>query len=389
MTLSCRHIIAGLSPASGGPSYSVPALAEALAGQGNLVSIYALQDQCSTRLPIEDTVPVHRFERSKLPWMAMMQGSAGLSQAVDAAVNQGDVIHNHGLWLLPNLYAAWHLQKKPESPSKLIHAPRGMLGDAARKISSWKKEPIWWLWQKRALQSAHCLHATAESEYAEMRAAGLTNPVAIIPNGIHLPPLVTRPATPQRQKVVLSLGRIHPKKGLDRLIRAWARIEDRYPDWCLRLVGNAEIGHDAELAALASQLNLKRVEILPAVYGDAKWQMFHETDLFVLPTLNENFGITVAEALACEIPVISTKGAPWQGLEVERCGWWIDHGPDAIADALTVAMGLDPDARAEMGKRGRAWMMRDFAWPAIGAEMAGVYDWLCHGGNPPPCVRLT
>lgn len=389
MTTICRHIIAGLTPASGGPSYSVPALAEALVGQGMPISIYSLLDQESARLPIEDVVPVHRFERSKRPWMAIMQGSAALNNAVGEALNQGDIIHNHGLWLLPNLYAAWHLQRKPASPSKLIHAPRGMLGVAARKISSWKKEPIWWLWQKRALQSAHCLHATSESEYAEIRAAGLTNPVAIIPNGIHLPPLVKRAEIPRRQKVVMSLGRIHPKKGLDRLVRAWARLEDRYPDWSLRLVGSAEIGHDVELKNITSQLGLKRVEILSAVYGDSKWQMFYETDLFVLPTLNENFGITVAEALACEIPVISTKGAPWQGLETERCGWWIDHGPDAIAAALEVAMGLDANARTGMGKRGRAWMIRDFAWPAIGAEMASVYDWLCHGGNPPPCVRLT
>ena len=389
MTTTCRHIIAGLNPASGGPSYSVPALAEALVGQGMPVSIYSLLDHESVHLPIEDRVTVHRFERSKRPWMAIMQGSAALNKAVGEAVNQGDIIHNHGLWLLPNLYAAWQLQQKPSSPSKLIHAPRGMLGEAARKISSWKKEPIWWLWQKRALQSAHCLHATAESEYAEIRAAGLTNPVVIIPNGIHLPPLVNRAEIPRRQKVVMSLGRIHPKKGLDRLVRAWARLEDRYPDWSLRLVGNAEVGNDVELMNITAQLGLKRVEILSAVYGDSKWQTFHETDLFVLPTLNENFGITVAEALACEIPVISTKGAPWQGLETERCGWWIDHGTDAIAAALEVAMGLDANARTEMGKRGRAWMMRDFAWPAIGAEMASVYDWLCHGGNPPPCVRLT
>lgn len=389
MTPSCRHIIAGLSRESGGPSYSVPALAEALAGQGKPVSIYSVQDLASTCLPVEGSVPTHRFERSKFPWVAMMSGSPELNHAIGKAITKGDVIHNHGLWLLPNLYAAWHIQRLPQSSSKLIHAPRGMLGEAARKISSWKKEPIWLLWQKQALQRAHCLHATAESEYTEIRAAGLTNPVAIIPNGIHLPKLLKQSVKPKHQNVVLSLGRIHPKKGLDRLIRAWAQVEDRYPDWCLRLVGNAEVGHDTELATLATNLGLKRVEIRPAVYGEAKWQMFQETDLFVLPTLNENFGITVAEALACEIPVISTKGAPWQGLEVERCGWWINHGPDAIAAALDVGMGLDARSRADMGKRGRAWMMRDFAWPAIGAEMSSVYDWLCHGGNPPSCVRLT
>jgi glycosyltransferase involved in cell wall biosynthesis len=264
-----------------------------------------------------------------------------------------------------------------------------MLGEEARRISAWKKEPIWWLWQKDALRTAHCLHATAESEYEEIRQAGLKNPVAVIPNGIDIPQLPPAQREARKQKTILSLGRIHPKKGLDRLVRAWATLEDRFPDWSLRLVGSPEVGHDLELIALGKQLNLKRFQIQAAAYGEAKWQVYQEADLFVLPTLNENFGITVAEALACELPVISTKGAPWQGLEQEGCGWWIDHGVAPLAAALVQAMALDEATRADMGKRGKAWMARDFSWAAIGAEMANVYRWLQHGGPIPTSVRLT
>ena len=137
-------------------------------------------------------------------------------------------------------------------------------------------------------------------------------------------------------RVVLSLGRIHPKKGLDRLVRAWAKVEAAHPDWRLRIVGPAELGHDAELRALAASLNLSRVSIEPAIYGEEKYTAFREADIFVLPTLNENFAMTVAESLAAGTPVISTKGAPWAGLEVERCGWWIDHGIEPLAAALAV-----------------------------------------------------
>jgi glycosyltransferase involved in cell wall biosynthesis len=334
-------------------------------------------------------VPITYFEVTQFPGLSHFRSSPTLSRSICAAVSATDIIHNHGLWLFPNFYAAWHLKRSPHSTAKIVHSPRGMLGKAARRISAWKKEPVWWLWQRAALQAAHCLHATAESEYHEIRQAGLRNPVAIIPNGIDIPSLPTAQRGNRENKTILSLGRIHPKKGLDRLVRAWALLEDRFPKWSLRIVGSPEVGHDVELVELGKRLNLKRFTVDAAAYGDAKWQVYQEADLFVLPTLNENFGITVAEALACELPVISTKGAPWEGLEQEKCGWWIDHGVEPLASTLVKAIALDEAARAEMGKRGKEWMGRDFGWPAIGEEMANLYRWLHLGGPVPTSVRLT
>lgn len=382
-----RHVLAGIGLESGGPSYSVPALVGATSGLYPDSQIWTLSDG---GIPSFDAIGdrIRFFERSTRPVLSSFRCSTSLDAEIGRAVSKGYLIHNHGLWLLPNFYAAWHLQKHPASSAKIVHSPRGMLGKEARRISTWKKEPVWWLWQKAALQAAHCIHATAESEYEEIRQSGLNNPVAVIPNGIDIPHLPPAKREERGEKTILSLGRIHPKKGLDRLVRAWAKLEDRFPKWSLRLVGNPEVGHDLELVALGKQLNLKRLFVETAAYGDAKWQAYQAADLFVLPTLNENFGITVAEALACELPVISTKGAPWQGLEKVGCGWWIDHGVDPLVFALVQAINLDESARGEMGKRGKAWMGRDFGWPAIGGEMAEVYGWLQHGGSIPACVRL-
>ena len=264
-----------------------------------------------------------------------------------------------------------------------------MLGLVALRISAWKKRPFWWLLQRSALEAADCLHATAASEYQEIRAVGLTRPVAIIPNGIDLPDRATMPPRGGgTERVVLSLGRIHPKKGLDRLVRAWARIEPEFPSWRLRIVGPAEVGHDKQLAALARALGLQRVAIEGPVYGaQQKLDTYRNADLFVLPTLNENFALTVAEALAAEVPVISTRGAPWAGLDRERCGWWIDHGVDPLAAALRQAMTIGCAERRAMGARGRAWMARDFGWDRIAGDMLQVYRWLIEGGEPPPTVR--
>ena len=188
-------------------------------------------------------------------------------------------------------------------------------------------------------------------------------------------------------RIALSLGRIHPKKGLDRLIRGWAKIELERPEWLLRIVGPSELNHAEELRALSKSLGLHRVSIEGPLYGTDKTVAFREADLFVLSTLNENFAMTVAEALAAGVPVIATKGAPWAGLKLERCGWWIDHGVEPMAAALRAATELSPRERHAMGARGREWMARDFSWGRVAADMLDVYRWITMKVDRPESVR--
>ena len=380
------HVISGLAPEAGGPSYSVPALAAAEARLGAKVLV-----RCTDVGRLVDTDSdaaaghVHRLRNDFLG--RVLRASPDLAQALNNDATAGAVLHAHGLWLAPNIYPAW-TKSRSHRVVKLVHSPRGMLGAAALAISSMKKKAFWLVAQGAALRAADCLHATALSELEDIRRAGLKNPVAVIPNGIDLPDLADGPRPASPENIVLSLGRVHPKKGLDRLVRAWAEIEKKFPSWRLRIVGPAEVGHDKELLSLAQALGLKRVSIEGPVFGDAKWALLRSADLFILPTLNENFGIAVAEALATETPVISTKGAPWGGLETERCGWWIDHGVEPLKDALRSALQTPSQERLRMGARGREWMARDFGWDRIAEEMLGVYEWLRVGGDAPRSVRF-
>jgi len=109
--------------------------------------------------------------------------------------------------------------------------------------------------------------------------------------------------------------------------------------------------------------------------------------LFVLPTHSENFGVAVAEAPAHGIPALVTKEAPWQGLEIDDCGWWIGFGEATLADCLQEAMALSPNELAVRGNRGRARMQRDFSWEAIGRMTAQTYRWLVGGGPAPGSVH--
>jgi glycosyltransferase involved in cell wall biosynthesis len=320
---------------------------------------------------------------ARLPIVRRACFSASLDRALKTAAASSDVLHGHGLWLMPNVYPAWAARS---GRARLVISPHGMLGAAALAFSSRGKEAFWRLFQKDALDQAACLHATCEAEHAEIRTAGLDNPVAVIANGVDIPALDGAP-DPGRPRTVLCLGRIHPKKGLDLLLRAWAEVEAARPDWRLRIVGPAELGHDRRLAALGQSLGLTRVSIEGPVFGAEKLAAYRDADLFVLASRNENFALTVAEALAAGTPVIATKGAPWAGLESEGCGWWTDHGVAPLAAALTLATAAPRSALGAMGQRGRAWMARDFGWDRVAGDMLDVYRWLAAGGERPASVR--
>ena len=293
-------------------------------------------------------------------------------------------MHVHGLWRMPNIYPGLAAER---AGVPLILSPRGMLGKAALAFSARQKKLFWHLFQRRALRPIRCFHATALSEVDDIRTFGLEKPVAVIPNGIDVAPVTSPGAlSPSRPRQVLYLGRIHPKKGIDRLLRAWAHLAGANLGWELRIVGPSEKGHSGQLQMLAQELGLSNVCFEGPLYGDAKASAYADAALFVLPTLHENFGMVVAEALAHGTPVISTFGAPWEGLITERCGWWVDHCPESLAAALKEGMALSDDERAQMGAMGRDWMERDFSWETIAEKMERLYHWCAGSGDLPEFV---
>lgn len=395
--LHCRQIVASISDLSAGPSYSVVSLANHIARRGVVTGLDTVSGwrvpQAGAAMPCPGEtgdapdVEISHYPLSSVPLLKKACASGPLQRALTRFAGQADILHTHGLWLMPNVYPSWAAGRRG-ARAKVVVSPRGMLGPAALAFSRWKKTLFWLAFQRHALKHTSMLHATSDSEYEDIRAFGLSQPVAIIPNGIDMQADLPRDGKAGK-KLVLSLGRIHPKKALDQLILAWAKIEPRHPDWQLRLVGPSELGYADQLQQLASQLGLKNVVISAPVFGKAKFELMQSAQVFVLPTLNENFAMTVAESLAVGTPVIATKGAPWEGLQDNGCGWWIDHGSEALAQALRTAMSLDDEERRQMGERGRAWMERDFSWSAIAERMIESYRYVCRGHEPPAWVRLA
>jgi glycosyltransferase involved in cell wall biosynthesis len=364
-----------------GPSESVPRLCAALAARGADIRLFTIG---STTL--EAATWKHRsfaHDYAALPVLGRLRLSRELATALRAEAPRADVIHAHGLWLMANIYpaAAARLTARP-----LVISPRGMLAREALGVSARKKKLFWGLSQGRATRAAHCLHATSEREYADIRSFGLTAPVAIIPNGIDAPPSAQKPSEGSECRTLLYLGRLHPHKGVNLLLDAWLRIAPRHPHWRLDIAGPLDGDHARVLMARLDQPAMTRVRFLGGLYSQAKWDAYRLAELFVLPTRSENFAMTVAEALAAATPVICTKGAPWSGLETHGCGWWIEHGVEPLASALDRAMSLDRQSLAAMGNAGRAWVKADFDWNKIAEDMQSVYAWLSARGPRPACV---
>ena len=370
------HTTASLHERNGGPPRTVSALAEALGRAGEAARVLAVADGPADEMVRPDPAFV------QTTWVRAGLGVARRYRRAVAEARPG-LVHDHGLWLPTNHAAA---QGARDLSVPLIVSTRGMLEPWARRHRRTKKRIAWAAFQRSDLARAAVLHATADSEAAGLREVDLRNPIAVIPNGVQIP---AEPAAPDLERTLrraLFLSRVHPKKGLVPFLDVWAVV--RPPGWELVIAGPNEEGHRQELESQAARLGLHEVRFVGSVPDADKWGLYGSADLFVLPTFSENFGVVVAEALAAGVPVLTTTGAPWEGLVQHACGWWVEPTPDALADALRAATGLSDAERRAMGNRGRAYAAEAFGWDAIADQMASVYRWVLGNAPQPPCVRL-
>ena len=383
------HAIAGLHARSGGPSRVVVNVTNALAQTDNLSVTLLTQSKSGDDGIASNAVGVNRVvAESSSTWkLALGLPFRGALRGI-IKTNRPALLHNHGLWLPLNHWVS-SLCRKHCIP--VIVQPHGMLMPWALDHKAWKKQLAMVLYQRHDLSTARLLVATAPSEYENLRAFGLRQPIAIIPNGVSFSvPDTTKPpikSAEKKRRTVLFLGRIYPVKGLINLIDAWAQTS--VDGWRLKIAGPDEGGHLADVLTRVQQAGLTdSVEYVGAVDGDAKSQLFRSADLFVLPSFTENFGVVVAEALAHGVPVITTRGAPWQDLRTYKCGWWIDIGVEPLASALRAAMKLTDADRQAMGLRGRDYVRR-YDWDDIAAQTVDVYRWVLGQGDKPDCVQIN
>ncbi len=367
----------------GGTSRSVPALCNALAALQQDVHLVSGRP---SDLSIECNIPSKSVKTHWIPespltgrWFVGRGFKRALGELLDSAGTSA-LIQDHGLWLPSN-----HAVASLASTKNVLRVvtPRGMMSGWAMANGRTKKQLFWRFFQKNDLRTATAFHATSHMEADEIRKLGFEQPIAVVPNGVNFPLEV--PSTSQRERRrLLFLSRIHPKKGLINLLRAWHATDS---DWELAIAGPDELGHQAALEAEAIRLGVSdSVHFLGAVGDCEKWKIYDTADAFVLPSFSENFGIVVAEPLAAKLPVITTTGTPWSTLEQNNLGWWVEPTVAGLADAIRDVTSLSNQVLERMGHLGSLWVRAEFGWDRIAANLKHFYCWLLCGGERPGFV---
>ena len=153
------------------------------------------------------------------------------------------------------------------------------------------------------------------------------------------------------------------------------------------IAGSGDRAYERELRGLASALRVRNLVFRGPVYGEAKLDLLFSADLYVLPSFTENFAISVAEAMACGLPVITTDRTPWSLLPEKAAGWCIAAGEDSLTDCLSDALGLAPEALQAMGRNGREWMKNDYSWEVVANKSLRTYEWLSGGCRRPEWIE--
>lgn len=358
--LKVVHFITSIDKSGGGTTAYIQLISKELK---ELVDLEVVTCKTVHSVDLHD-VKVRFLNLSLLRWFTLKKEFINLIEA-----EKPDIVHLNGIWM-PQI---WLFQKIAQQLGiKVVLSPHGMLEPYILNRHPLKKQLALALYQRKAVKRADYLHATAQSELKQFRKLGYLQPTEIIANGIELSDI--KPKTRWNEvRNVLFLSRIHPKKGLEILIEAVSRLENKQL-LTFTIAGDGDTDYVESLKKLAVQKHASHLfNFMGGVYGERKWELLQESDLFVLPTYSENFGIVVAEALATGIPVITTIGTPWQELEINRCGWWIDLSVPNLAKALNEAINKNSTELQEMGLRGRKLVEDKYEIKAVAEKMFLFY----------------
>jgi len=352
--------------------------------------------------------------------------SPELEQKVLPVVSAGSVIHSHGLWSHSGIIAR-RIAETKRVP--MLISPHGMLEPWALNHASWKKWFARHLFENRNLRTAVCLHALSKTEALDMRDYGLLNPICIIPNGIDPPPQL-EPVVLENEisylipivgnrKLLLYLGRLHPKKGLKQLIHAWSLVQNNQnglaDNWVLGIAGWDQNGHEMELKQLCSEVGLNSYQIrtnistkeiileerlsdslrnisvlfLGPQFGNSKAALYSYCNAFILPSYSEGIPLVLLEAWMYSKPLLMTPACNLSiGLKA-KAALPIETSVESVAAGLSQLFVMSDTERDEMGQRGRELVKTNFTWAKIAEEMHTVYQWILDGGTTPKSVYLA
>jgi glycosyltransferase involved in cell wall biosynthesis len=405
--MNFTHLTQAVSTSGGGISEVLRALSSAQKDAGDFPKVLSIEDDGEAIEPWPQGSPEF-LAACHFPGMILMPD---LDERLDQINPQ--VLHTHGIWTYISIgVPRW--SRKNHKP--YIVSPHGMLDAWALDNSKIKKKLAAALYERRHLRGAACLHALCQSEAKSIREFGLKNPIATIPNGIEIPEgrdLSSRYLA--KKKIMLFLGRLHPKKGLENALRAWAASRsEAFPDskpsnWQFVIAGWDQGDHEVRLKQLCEELELSFADV-PAkqflsleassgqlsgfsvvfvgpVFGELKVQLLERANVFILPSFSEGLPMSILEAWAYELPVVMTDycNLP-EGFDAEAA-IHIDTEVAGMSAGMMEMIACSEDELKGMGGNGLNLVKEKFTWPTIAAQMGELYQWVRGKASRPSFVQ--
>ena len=383
------EVLPHLDPKFGGISAVIPQLVSQLAGSEN----YAVQ--LAAFCPAEegaappgcDEVFTSHWPSGRLTWAR----DRALRRRLSETFRRADGVHIHGLWDVSTDVAA---RMARASGTPYVLSAHGMLEPWALRSKGWKKKLYSVLRERANVEGAACLHALTHAEAEDYRRFGSRRPIAVIPNGVQVPAaadaeLVFRAFPALRGKrILLYLGRIHPKKGLHLLMSAWSALHRRFADVSL-VVAGPDDGHTQ--GALATGLQEhgcdSSVIFTGMLQAEMKWSALSAAHCFVLPSYSEGLSVAALEALGMGVPVVLTRHCHMPEVAEWGAGYVIEADTAALYGALEAMLSHESPAHAEMSRCGKQLVRERFSWRVVAKQMAELYAWV-QGGPKPGSVAL-
>ncbi len=388
--MNLLYLTGSLSRDGGGLFTALQGLLPALAARGDVVSLHGLVDagwmhDAPKWQGLAALAHAQRGPRAFGYAPAMRKAVANVPAAV---------VHCHGLWKYPSILAR-RLQSRRHLP--LVVSPHGMLNDQALAVARIKKTIALLAYERAHIMNASCLHALVDSELDAIRRFGYTGPVCVIPNGVTLPdgaPVGPAPwvreafGMKEETPVLLYLGRKHPIKNLDGLLRAWQVLEQTGTtgSWQLVIAGWGDPVDEAALNQLFDQLKLRTAHCLGPLFGADKAAALAGASGFVLVSHGEALPVAMLEAWAWSLPAVLSRQCNFP--KAYELGAAIESAtePAAMAEQLRRFMALSDAERSRMGCHGNTYVRENFDWPRVAGQFHSVYDWLVNGTARPDCI---
>jgi glycosyltransferase involved in cell wall biosynthesis len=327
-------------------------------------------------------IPHQTIETTNSNFAGMLKQSKQVNAEIvnELSTSAPAIVHDNGIWLKENIKTYMTAAKQN---CRILTSTHGMTMPLAMSNKYYKKKLAWYLYQRRILQNVDMIHVTSEKELVSLRHLGIKTPAALLPNFTNVPTKLCKKERKSNVKKVRFLGRLDPIKGLEDFIIAWSIA--RPFNWQFIISGPDFSGYRKHLENLVHTMNCAdSIFFEGPVSKNEKISYFKDTDFLVLPSKSENFGMVVAEALANGVPALVSTGAPWQILDEEKCGFWVENNVQQWILHLQLLETLDDVKLAELSANAHKTAVDIFCANRIIHKFIELYEHIAYDTDKRP-----